>query len=308
MKKTRMLNKVIGVVFTFTTVSANAALSGRLPVTAGGTDFQAYYDDELDALWTADGNLAKHNNFNTAGINPSTGQMNWNTAQTWIANMNTAEYLNINNWRLPSMNVNGDNTIVNCASSTEEACEDNEYGHLSYYDGVTTAIPFPFTDVSNGYWSSTEALLDASKAWEFRFADQGQSAPPKTANIHAWAVRDGDISLPVNIDVLADCLNINGHGLIPVAILGTEDFDVATVDQYSLSFAGLAVRVLGNGRPQCSFDHVNGDSYLDLVCHFVDDSDAWEPVDGMATLIGALSDGQPVEQPIDGSDSICIVP
>jgi hypothetical protein len=110
-----------------------------------------------------------------------------------------------------------------------------------------------------------------------------------------------------------NCFNINGNGVIPVAILGSADFDVTQIDVDTLEFAGLEVRVKGNGIPQCSVDDVSGDFTFpegapdgidDLVCQFVDDPSLWNPGDGEATLTGELFDGTLIE----GTDNICIVP
>ena len=101
-----------------------------------------------------------------------------------------------------------------------------------------------------------------------------------------------------------NCLNINGHGVIPVAILGDAELDVADIDQSSLSFSGLSVRIRGNKFPQCNVDDANGDAYLDLVCHFEDDSSAWVEGGDQATLEASLLDGTPIR----GTDSVCMVP
>jgi hypothetical protein len=98
--------------------------------------------------------------------------------------------------------------------------------------------------------------------------------------------------------------NINGNGVIPVAVLGSEAFDVTEIDVSTLSFAGLDVRVKGNGEPQCSIKDTNGDGYDDLVCQFIDDPDNWIPGDGTATLTGQLNDGTVFH----GTDSINVVP
>jgi hypothetical protein len=125
-------------------------------------------------------------------------------------------------------------------------------------------------------------------------------------------------ALMVSLDIKPggdpNCININGNGVIPVAILGSDDFDVTQIDIETLDFAGLAVRVRGNDNPQCSIEDVSGDftspegtpdGYLDLVCQFVDDPGTWVPNDdSTATLTGNLLDGTPFE----GTDSICIVP
>lgn len=102
-----------------------------------------------------------------------------------------------------------------------------------------------------------------------------------------------------------NCLNINGSGVIPVAILGGEDFDVAQVDQESLLFGGMSVRVRANRGAQCGFEYSNDDVYLDLVCKFTDDPANWMPgSDATASLTGQTFDGQQFE----GVDTICIVP
>ena len=101
-----------------------------------------------------------------------------------------------------------------------------------------------------------------------------------------------------------NCFNVNGNGVIPVAILGSESLEVGNVDQNTLAFGGLAVRVRGNGNPSCGMDDTNADGYTDFVCHFEDDPISWSPGSASATLSGALLDGTL----ISGTDSICVVP
>jgi hypothetical protein len=135
-------------------------------------------------------------------------------------------------------------------------------------------------------------------------------APDQNAVILTQAVETRVVPsvLAVDIDIKPgsdpNCFNVNGRGVIPVAVLGSESFDVANIDQTTLSFGGLAVRVRGNRYPQCSGEEVNADGFLDLVCHFQDDADAWVSGDDTATLSGQLLDGKTFE----GSDTICLVP
>lgn len=119
----------------------------------------------------------------------------------------------------------------------------------------------------------------------------------------ANAVRQIDIDIKPGSD--PNCFNQNGHGVIPVAILGSASFDAAAVDTTGLTFAGLEVRVRGNKGPLCGMDDVNFDGYADLVCHFEDDTANWAANgNGSATLSGQLQDGTAFE----GSDAICVVP
>jgi hypothetical protein len=117
-------------------------------------------------------------------------------------------------------------------------------------------------------------------------------------------------STPINVEIdlkpgtETNCVNINGHGLITVAVNGSDTFDVADVNIETVSFAGLATRVKGNGQPQCAYEDWNQDGFVDLTCHFVDDPEDWEPGEGIVTLTGELLDGTP----FSGTDVLCVVP
>ena len=119
-------------------------------------------------------------------------------------------------------------------------------------------------------------------------------------------VTRGAVSVDIDVKpgVEPNCFNINGHGVIPVAVLGSADLNIFDIDPATLEFGGLSVRIRGNTRPQCSPQDVNGDAYLDLVCQFVDDSAQWTAGETMATLDGRLNDGTA----ITGEGSICVVP
>ena len=123
----------------------------------------------------------------------------------------------------------------------------------------------------------------------------------------SWLVKT-TITVAIDIKPGSDpnCFNINGHGVIPVAILGSADSNVAEVDLDSLVFGSFMVRMRGNRGPLCSIEFVNDDEHLDLVCHFEDDGQGlWEPNDNStATLMGMTMGGASFE----GTDSICVVP
>jgi hypothetical protein len=115
---------------------------------------------------------------------------------------------------------------------------------------------------------------------------------------------DNAVEVGVDVQPGADvgCLNIDGNGVIPVAILGAADFDVGEVDVSTLALAGMQVRVRGNGEHQCAIEHVNTDGHPDLACHFFDDPDAWTPGNAKAAVTGELLDSTPIY----GEDSICV--
>ena len=125
-----------------------------------------------------------------------------------------------------------------------------------------------------------------------------------------------DISLEVvyTIDDMAidikpgsdpNCFNNDGHGVIPVAILGSAGFDVTTIDAGSVMLEGLAIKAVGKSNKLLAhYEDVNSDGYDDLVVQIEDDDLIFEEGDTTATVTGYLNDGTYFQ----GSDSISIVP
>ena len=108
-----------------------------------------------------------------------------------------------------------------------------------------------------------------------------------------------------------NCFNSNGHGVIPVAILGTVDFDVATVDATTVKLEDLSVEERGRRRKKlmAHFDDVSGpngmpDGFIDLVVQFKDVDGTFTSESSTANLTAELLDGTPIV----GSDDICLVP
>lgn len=100
-----------------------------------------------------------------------------------------------------------------------------------------------------------------------------------------------------------NCFNNDGNGVIPVAILGSEDFDVheVSVETLSLDTMNIAARGKAN-KLLAAYEDVNGDGYVDLVIKIEDTDGVFEQGTATATLTGELLDGTPIE----GVDEICI--
>ena len=196
-----LASAVIGV----TAVPADATLIDR----GGGL----IYDTDLNITWLQDANLAATNTFGVSGI--SFGIMdNWNTAQSWIGAINTANYLGYSDWRLPNT-VDGpyvfgyDGTTsggYNITTSEMGHLYYTELGNLGYYDtsgnpqfGYGLVNTGPFINLQTyDYWSGTEYSTYTGGAWSFNFGvanfDGIQQASDKNNRFYAWAVRDGDVS------------------------------------------------------------------------------------------------------------------
>jgi len=109
----------------------------------------------------------------------------------------------------------------------------------------------------------------------------------------------------LNIDIKPgsdpNCFNSNGHGVIPVAILGSADFDVSTIDPSTVLLDSQAVRVKGKSGNWGSLEDVNGDGFDDLVVQILDDG-IYTP----GNTIGVVTAQSYAGVEFRGQDTICI--
>lgn len=214
-----MFTRILVAFCLLATATSHAALLGRAPLTPGGTDYQAYYDDLQNITWLGNANLAATSTFGVTGINPD-GAMTWDKANQWIAVMNAANYLGVNGWRLPTMMPTGD---PNCDSvNSSDPCTgynpylaDSEVAHMFYITlentgyrdtsghltGCSETSPFcltnmgPFSNLqADYYWSGKEFIpFGAEYGWVFHFG-YGNRIPAvrNNPNIFVWAVSEGD--------------------------------------------------------------------------------------------------------------------
>lgn len=123
-------------------------------------------------------------------------------------------------------------------------------------------------------------------------------------------VGSGPLTQVVQIDIkpgsYPNSINLCSNGAVPIAIFGSETFDVYEIDTETLRFAEASVKVVGKKDPRslCSYEYINDDIFNDLVCHFLTADIAG--VDGqssLATVNGELFDGTLIK----GTDGVNIV-
>lgn len=111
--------------------------------------------------------------------------------------------------------------------------------------------------------------------------------------------------LKINIDVkpgsYPNCVNLKSKGLVPVAILGSDDFNVKEINPATIKFAGAPVALKENEELFSVFEDINEDSILDLMLHFDTIKLLFNGTETSATLIGKLFNGRTIK----GADTIC---
>lgn len=114
--------------------------------------------------------------------------------------------------------------------------------------------------------------------------------------------------IPVLIDIKPDSypnsINLGSNGVVPVAILGNNAFDVYQINPASVTVANASIKLKNNGQQMTNYEDVNGDGLTDLVVRVPTKSLQLTKDDIKANLEGKLFDGTIIK----GSDSIRIVP
>ena len=203
--------------------TAQAALLGRSPLTPGGADYQAYYDDVLGITWLADANYAQTSGYDADGL-----LHRWAGALEFTAYLNGIQHLGVTTWRLPKVtpingvsfgylelndgtsdrgyNIGAPGTLYEGSTASEMAhLFYNTLGNLAVYDpsgnvqigwGLANTGPFAnFPSLGSSgtlYWTGTPSTQFSNYAFTFTFSSGRQNHFGVTGDYRAWAVADGD--------------------------------------------------------------------------------------------------------------------
>jgi hypothetical protein len=125
---------------------------------------EVVFDTSLNISWLADANIAASNHFGVSGINAN-GSMNWNTAQNFIAAMNSYNsgtgYLGINNWR-QSLVAPIDGSLFSTSTITYDGSSDRGYQISAAIDPVFNpsgqSAGFTGSEMAYHYYNNLAAI------------------------------------------------------------------------------------------------------------------------------------------------------
>ena len=215
-----------------------------------------------------------------------------------------------------SINNDAERTYLRDVMLTLYSLDDAEFDFPTEWIGDRANIPAAEMRISNernlegAQW---EPFME-ERAWTLAVAEGYTNvyAQFRDAELNVSEIEKDSILVvpvqPIESDIRPgssnNCININNHGIIPVVIFGSAEFDVSQIDTFSLALENMPVRLGGNGRPLCTQKDSNRDRNMDLMCHFEKSPFGLGWNDDTGTVIGYLFNGVRFQ----GSDSICVVP
>lgn len=184
----------------------SAVADAALVVNPGGLTVT---DTDTGLMWVQDPGLAASNTFGVGGIGSSPADnMDWNTAQAWIAAMNAASYAGFSDWRLPEC------TATGCAQNEMKTLWEGSLGNTAASEwGSGDSGPFvnPINYGGHSMWTGTS--FGSTDAWLY-LPGSGEWTDPKNSayGIGAWAVRATAVPAPAAVWLLGSALA--GMGII----------------------------------------------------------------------------------------------
>jgi hypothetical protein len=165
---------------------------------------------------------------------------------------------------------------------------------VTYFFGVRNATENPF---GNGVWFWQSAVADS-----FWFAAQNRNWRQDTRGVGlAFGLVRSPLLIELKVKPGSDSSPINpaGRGNLPIAILGSETFDVMDVDVTTLALGpGAAAPSHDLSKPDTFEDHlrdVNDDGFTDLVSHYRTRETGISLNDAEVCITGGTLDGTPFE-------------
>jgi hypothetical protein len=97
---------------------------------------------------------------------------------------------------------------------------------------------------------------------------------------------DIEVEIDIRPGGYPNTINLGSNGGVPVAIFGSADFDVTTIDPLTITLAGAPVRIKKKGTPHYSLEDINSDGFMDMMVHIDTQALQLSEADTIAALEG----------------------
>jgi hypothetical protein len=175
--------------------------------------------------------------------------------------------------------------------------------HYNVYRSLTSGGPYVLLgSVTTNTFLDSTAVAGSTYYYVIREAELGGNELCQSNETSETASSIISVTIDIKPGSDPNAVNPTSQGVIPVAILGSAEFDVTNVDVTTLAFGngGATPRHKQGGH----FGYVNDDAFLDLLSHFGTQDSGIAAGDTEACLTGELIGGTLFE----GCDSVQTVP
>jgi hypothetical protein len=176
------------------------------------------------------------------------------------------------------------------------------WGVVTADPGLTVTLsPAVYSDVSGPIVVSFEETIEVtsdvpvSTTFTATVTFYANSYPNEGTIIDEQTITVVVMVIDIKPGSFPNSINTNSNGVVPVGILGSDTFDVTTVDVTTLAFGPAGAAPAHDlSDPAVLADHlqdVNGDGYLDLVSHYHQKDTGLAAGDTIACLTGSVEIG-----------------
>jgi len=198
--------------------------------------------------------------------------------------------------------VNFDSPCSDLDNGLQELARGANLGSVGWSDNTPYTFRFEFSETNLKVYVDGELEIDIDGTFSngrIAFYNFSQAS----VKYEGYIVTVVNVGIDIKPGSYPNAINNDGNGVIPVAILGSETFDVNLIIPTSVTMEGLGLKTVGKAdRALYHYEDVNGDGFEDLVVQIQDEDGVFEPGEGIATITGLLYDGRSFE----GSDSIVV--
>jgi hypothetical protein len=146
-----------------------------------------------------------------------------------------------------------------------------ELSHANGLDGEPRWTELEASGGGPGPLGYHAAAFDAGHQRMILFGGRNDAVDPPISNSVWVLILAQTVAIDIKPDSFPNSINLTEQGVLPVAILGSEAFDVMTVNPETINIGGVSLALRGSPKaPKLaySYDDVNGDGFTDIMAFF----------------------------------------